>query len=177
MVSSSQTSHVIHFWTSVITEQVFFVSSDATCVAFVNLKPIVAGHVLVIPRQPYTRLSQVPADELTTLFRSVQEVAKGIERIYDAEAVTISIQDGRAAGQSVPHLHVHILPRRSNDIQPKDRVYELLEEWGLHNRQPQTGEIKVDADEDRKARSATEMAKEARFLTDFFSDGRYLTPT
>lgn len=175
MSSSSRTPHEtvpaipsVRFSTFDVTEQTFYVSSDSTCAAIVNLKPIVPGHVLVITRTLYRKLSEVPADVLATLFRSVQEVAKGIERIFDADAVTISIQDGEAAGQTVPHLHVHILPRRKGDIQPKDRVYDLLDEWGFHSQHQQETKVNMDADEDRKARSAREMHNEAHFLATFF---------
>lgn len=164
------TSRPVHFSTFDVTEQAFYVSSDSTCAAIVNLKPIVPGHVLVITRTLYRRLSEVPADVLATLFKSVQEVAKGVEHIFDADAVTISIQDGEAAGQTVPHLHVHILPRRKGDIQPKDRVYELLEEWGFHSHQQQQDKIRVDADEDRRPRSASQMRSEAQFLAAFFDN-------
>lgn len=53
-----------------------------------------------------------------------------IERVYDARALNIAIQDGREAGQSVPHVHAHVIPRRWADLEHlggSDRVYELLD--------------------------------------------------
>lgn len=158
-----------------VTDQVFFRAADSSCFAIVNLKPIVPGHILVVPSAPYHRLSEVPADEVSSLFQSVQEISRGLEKVFEAEAVTIAVQDGAAAGQTVPHLHVHILPRKSGDIVPKDLVYEHLEQWGLDIRKllkkvdKDEPKIWVDADEDRKPRSKEQMQKEATFLGSFFT--------
>ncbi|SJX60546.1 related to Cobalamin synthesis protein [Sporisorium reilianum f. sp. reilianum] len=154
-----------------VTDQVFYRSEDASCSAIVNLKPIVPGHILVIPTTPYHRLSEAPADIVASLFQSVQEIAKGLEKVFEAEALTISVQDGEAAGQTVPHLHVHILPRKAGDIEPNDLVYSHLEQWGFDVKKllNKDKELKVDADEDRKPRSKQEMRKEADFLSSFFN--------
>ncbi|KAJ1030189.1 hypothetical protein NDA16_001100 [Ustilago loliicola] len=154
-----------------VTEQVFYRSADSSCSAIVNLKPIVPGHVLVIPTTPYHRLSEVPSDIIATLFQSVQEISRGLEKVFDADALTVSVQDGEAAGQTVPHLHVHILPRKKGDIEPNDLIYEHLEQWGFDMKKllNQDPTHKVDADEDRKSRSRDEMQKEADFLGSFFT--------
>ncbi|CDS02045.1 hypothetical protein, partial [Sporisorium scitamineum] len=156
-----------------VTDQVFYRSADASCSAIVNLKPIVPGHVLVIPTTPYHRLSEAPAQIVASLFQSVQEISKGLEKVFEAEALTISVQDGEAAGQTVPHLHVHILPRKAGDIEPNDLVYSHLEQWGFDIKKllNKEKELKMDADEDRKPRSKQEMRKEADFLSTFFSAG------
>lgn len=162
----------VNFASFDVTEQTFYRSADGSCAAIVNLKPIVPGHILVIPTIPYHRLSEVPQKIVASLFQSVQEISKGLEKVFRADALTISIQDGEAAGQTVPHLHVHILPRQSGDIEPNDLVYDHLEEWRfdmkklLNNGQDR----KVDADEDRKPRSKAEMRREAAFLSTFFND-------
>ena len=94
----------------------------------------------------------------------------------------MSIQDGVAAGQSVPHVHVHILPRRTTDFEGvNDRVYSALEEaeQGLaddlvnkHSHQilGSTARWAPPRDEDRKSRGEEEMAEEAGWLSNFFHD-------
>jgi bis(5'-adenosyl)-triphosphatase len=72
------------------------------------------------------------------------------------------MQDGRAAGQSVPHVHVHILPRRFGDFQRNDDVYEELENQNLDKA--------ITADEDRKPRTMEEMAAEASILASLFQN-------
>ncbi|PWZ02519.1 cobW-domain-containing protein [Testicularia cyperi] len=157
-----------------VSKQSFYTSADGKCAAIVNLKPIVPGHVLVIPTQSYNRLSEVPSDLIASLFRSVHEIAQGLEKIFEADGLTVSVQDGEAAGQTVPHLHVHILPRKKGDFVPGDLIYERLEQWGFElgkvaAKQQDGG--KIDADEDRKPRSAQEMQEEADFLRPFFANG------
>ncbi|KAF9446111.1 diadenosine 5',5'''-P1,P4-tetraphosphate asymmetrical hydrolase [Macrolepiota fuliginosa MF-IS2] len=162
------------FSTFEVARQAFYKSSLSY--AIVNIKPIVPGHVLVIPTRPVLRLAELNASELTSFMHSVQRVGTVIERAYGADALTVACQDGKAAGQSVPHVHFHLLPRKavgdrySNN---NDAIYPALEE-GEDNlasdlAKPQTREpFKVDADEDRLPRSLEEMEQEARWLRTFF---------
>ncbi|KAG0150409.1 hypothetical protein CROQUDRAFT_29490, partial [Cronartium quercuum f. sp. fusiforme G11] len=79
--------------------------------------------VLVIPkRKEIKRFIELNEMELHDLFKSVKLIGKVIEEAYKAKSLTISIQDGPFAGQSVPHLHVHILPRHPQDFTPNDKV-------------------------------------------------------
>lgn len=92
--------------------QQFFASASGLTVGFVNLKPLVPGHVLLVPRRQAALLGELEDAELADLFWSVRFVQAALERHYGASASLIGIQDGRSAGQTVPHVHVHILPRR-----------------------------------------------------------------
>jgi len=56
-------------------------------------------------------------------------VSKVVEQVYRANALNISVQDGKEAGQSVAHVHVHILPRHTGDFTENDEVYEKLEDF------------------------------------------------
>jgi bis(5'-adenosyl)-triphosphatase len=130
---------------------------------------------------------------------SVQRIGNVIQREYHADALTIacqvlsvigfdltiliqygSHQDGKAAGQTVPHVHFHVLPRKSSGdaFSPpsgrNDDVYPALEEHEktlpqLHqNAQKASRPVGVDAEEDRKPRSMEEMEAEAKWLSTFF---------
>lgn len=96
-----------------------------------------------------------------------------IERVYNASGLNIAMQDGADAGQSVPHVHTHIIPRRKADLDDRgggDAIYGMLEgeegDVGEHQRQ-RSGDRpqfpKVDNDM-REPRSEEAMAKEARML-------------
>ena len=112
--------------------------------------------------------------------RSVQRVGTVVQRVYGADALTIACQDGPAAGQSVPHVHFHILPRKAQGdrfSEDNDSIYPELEtteaslmsdmrEGAKQKHQP----FKVDADEDRKPRSIEEMVAEANWLKGFFTE-------
>ncbi|UZJ53393.1 hypothetical protein CBS101457_002713 [Exobasidium rhododendri] len=140
-------------------------------IGIVNLKPIVPLHVLIIPRKEYKRLGDVPREELHDLFDNVQYVSSKTQELVGASACTVSIQDGADAGQSVPHLHVHILPRKKGDITPNDLIYDHLEAFGLGLKSDleciQAGQEKAlapDADENRKSRTVEQMKEEADWL-------------
>ena len=131
-------------------------------VAFVNLKPVVPGHVLVSPLRCVPRFSGLGAEEVADLWSLAQAVGSRVEPHYGAEGLTLAIQDGPAAGQTVPHVHVHVLPRRPGDFEPNDKVYDAMDqgEKGLAEG--------LDAEPERKPRTPEEMAAEAAALRELF---------
>ncbi|KAK7695335.1 hypothetical protein QCA50_002526 [Cerrena zonata] len=172
------------FSTIDVSRQVFY--RTPLTFAIVNLKPIVPGHVLVIPTRVVNRLTDLNPSELAELMSSVQHVGRTIERAYGADALTIACQDGKAAGQTVPHVHFHLLPRklrgdrfagRNDEVYPElERAEAKLPQDLLKNAQKDgdlaedVEPIKVDADDDRKPRSFDDMEKEAIWLKAFFTD-------
>ena len=145
--------------------QIFF--ETALSIGFVNLKPIVPGHVLIIPKRVEPRLTSLSPEEYHDLFSAVRLCAPVIERHCQAEALNIAIQDGAAAGQSVPHVHVHILPRKLNDFKRNDDVYDHLENQKLDEAFQQT-DSQVDPTAERMPRSKEEMAAESAILRALF---------
>lgn len=98
--------------------------------ALVNLKPILPGHVLVSPRRVVPRVTDLTPAETSDLFLTVRRVGRMVERVYGASSLNIAVQDGVHAGQSVPHVHAHIIPRKPADLDHRggtDAVYDLLD--------------------------------------------------
>jgi len=130
--------------------------------------------VLVLPRRVVPRLADLDPEEVTDLFLSVQHVGKVLEKAYNGQSLTISIQDGKEAGQSVPHVHVHLIPRKSTDFDgDNDRIYPALEDnekelEGNLKSEERGSEWRTPKDEDRKPRSMEEMEKEAGWLQGLF---------
>ncbi|KAI9750454.1 MAG: hypothetical protein M1815_001783 [Lichina confinis] len=165
-----------HFASFNVTSQVFYRTSLSY--ALVNLKPLVPGHVLCCPHRRVARVRDLTGSELADLFQAAQRVSNMIQRVFDASAVNIAIQDGEAAGQTVPHVHAHIIPRRKDDFDGEgDKVYELLESKEgdigrslrtTHERSS-SGFPKVD-EESRKPRSDAEMNREAVWLAKEMQD-------
>jgi len=89
--------------------QIFF--ARRLTVAVVNLKPLCPGHVLVIPRRSVPTMAELDDDEHADLWATVRQVQAIVEACHGASASKLGVQDGKAAGQSVPHVHVHILPQ------------------------------------------------------------------
>ena len=84
-------------------------------IAFLDANPLALGHTLVVPKEPYGRLRDTPPELSTEVFSVVRELTPAIEDAVDADATTVGINDGPAAGQEIPHLHVHIVPRSEGD--------------------------------------------------------------
>ena len=148
-----------------------------------NLKPLLPGHVLVSPRRIVPRFNDLSAAEVQDLFLTVQRVSRMVERVFSATSLNIAIQDGVDAGQSVPHVHAHVIPRKKHDLEHKggtDAIYEMMESEDAHlGKQMQQREEATQAwvieDEERgkfpavdndtrKPRSDKEMQTEAEWL-------------
>jgi len=86
-----------------------------TVAAFLDANPLAAGHTLIVPKDPYERLDELPDDIAADLWTAVQELTPKIEAAVDADATTIGVNNGPAAGQEVPHVHVHVVPRFEGD--------------------------------------------------------------
>jgi diadenosine tetraphosphate (Ap4A) HIT family hydrolase len=101
--------------------------------AFTNLKPVIPGHVLVSPKRIVSRLGDLSESEVADLFSSARLVGKAVLSAHpESDSLTLTVQDGTSAGQTVPHVHVHVMPRSPNDIfntsrKGNDAVYEAIE--------------------------------------------------
>ena len=80
------------------------------CLAFMDVMPQRDGHVLVIPKTPAVTLLDLPAPALSELILCTQRVAKAVQSALDADGITLMQLNGTGAGQTVPHIHFHILP-------------------------------------------------------------------
>ncbi len=88
---------------------------DDKVMAFLDIHPRAPGHALVIPKYHAATLGELPEPEILPLFSAVQRVAQAITGRLGAHGITIGINQGKAAGQEVDHLHVHLLPRWEED--------------------------------------------------------------
>jgi len=88
---------------------------DADSIAFMDIQPVNAGHVLVVPREHYESLLDVPPEIGMHLFRVTMKLAGAVRRVTDCQDMNIVVNSGAAAGQDEPHYHVHIIPRRHGD--------------------------------------------------------------
>lgn len=112
---------------------------------YTNLRPFLPYHILVSPISCKPFLSDLTIEEYSDLFECVRLCLIGLKNY--GTSFTISIQDGKEAGQSVPHVHVHIIPRNENDLIDNDMIY-----------------AKGALDIIREDRSFEEMADEVKIL-------------
>ncbi|MXV61486.1 HIT domain-containing protein [Natronorubrum sp. JWXQ-INN-674] len=91
------------------------VYEDETTIAFLDANPLAPGHTLVIPKAEYERLNDVPDDVATDLYATIHQLVPAVEDAVDADATTVAFNNGEEAGQEVPHVHCHIVPRFEGD--------------------------------------------------------------
>ncbi len=91
------------------------VYEDETTIAFLDANPLSPGHTLVIPKDEYERLNDVPEDVASDLYATIHRLVPTVEASVDADATTVAFNNGEEAGQEVPHVHCHIVPRFEGD--------------------------------------------------------------
>jgi histidine triad (HIT) family protein len=91
------------------------VARDEHTVAFLDVSPLADGHVLVVPRAHVALLEDLAPDDSRALLAAVARLAGPVRASVGAVGSTIGINNGPATGQTVPHVHVHIVPRREGD--------------------------------------------------------------
>ena len=88
---------------------------DKDVVAFMDIQPVNAGHVLVVPRDHFESLEDIPRSMATHVFDVAMMLAPIVKHVGDADGMNILVNSGAAAGQDVFHFHVHVIPRCPND--------------------------------------------------------------
>ena len=83
--------------------------------ALLDAFPLAAGHTLVIPKSHYAKVQQMSEQDAAAVFDIVWKLAGAVETASQVNASTIAIHNGSDAGQEVPHVHVHIVPRKTGD--------------------------------------------------------------
>lgn len=92
------------------------VYEDDQVLAFMDIMPQADGHTLVIPKTPAVTLLDLPADTAAYTIQVVQKVAKAIEVGLDAQGIVLMQLSGAAAGQTVPHVHFHLIPSSVHEL-------------------------------------------------------------
>jgi len=94
-------------------EKASIVFEDAMSLAFLDRRPIYPGHCLLVPKDHYETLTDLPASLVAPLFLNAQLLERAIEEGLQADGTFIAINN--RVSQSVPHLHIHLVPRHRND--------------------------------------------------------------
>ncbi len=87
------------------------VYEDDKVLAFMDISPVSKGHVLVIPKTHAASFLEAEPEDLQAVFAAAQKIAKHMEETLGFEGINILSNAGEAAGQTVPHFHVHLIPR------------------------------------------------------------------
>lgn len=112
-----------------------WVASNELAFAIRDKHPVTPGHTLVIPRRVVATWFDASPEEQRAVFALVDEVKAALDRELRPDGYNIGINVGVAAGQTVMHLHVHVIPRRSGDMEdPRGGVRHVIPEKGNYLR-------------------------------------------
>ncbi len=88
---------------------------DSKVIAFMDIQPVNAGHVLVVPREHYEVLQDIPRDVGAHMYDVATRLIPVVQKVAGAEDMNIVVNSGAAAGQNVFHYHIHLIPRKEGD--------------------------------------------------------------
>ncbi|WP_135303546.1 HIT family protein [Haloarcula amylovorans] len=91
------------------------VYEDDDVLAFLDANPLAPGHTLVIPKAHHETLGDLPGDVGSDVFAALHDLTPAVEAAVDADGSTVAFNNGEEAGQEVPHVHGHIVPRFADD--------------------------------------------------------------
>jgi bis(5'-adenosyl)-triphosphatase len=114
------------FCKKAVIENSFYSTSQFS--ALYNIAPILPGHSLIIPNFHYESLMELTEDEIGAMMVFAREVTSVLKSAFGCDGFDWTIQDGVSAGQTVPHLHLHIIPRKPNDLNGSNEWYSKIPE-------------------------------------------------
>lgn len=91
------------------------VYDDDASFAFLDIHPLAVGHTLVVPKKHAVRFEDLDSESAARLWKAVHKLTPWVLQATGAKATTIAVNNGKEAGQEVPHVHVHLVPRRPGD--------------------------------------------------------------
>lgn len=91
------------------------VLADEHTFAFLDIGPLARGHLLLIPKEHYVTIDQMPADQAAGLLRHLPALARALKKVTGCEGVNVLQNNGAVAHQVVQHVHFHLIPRTSGD--------------------------------------------------------------
>ena len=101
-------------------------AADAGCLALYDISPVLPGHSLILPRRHVRGLLDLGDEEAAAMMGFARKVTRVLIRAFKADGFDWAIQDGTAAGQTVPHLHLHVIPRHDGDLPDPGDWYPAL---------------------------------------------------
>jgi histidine triad (HIT) family protein len=94
------------------------VYEDEKVLAFLDIRPLNEGHTLVIPKAHYENIFDVPQELNAYIHGVTKQIAIAVKKATNADGISIIQQNGKAANQDIPHLHVHVIPRYEGQKMP-----------------------------------------------------------
>ena len=90
------------------------VTETENSIAFLDVFPLSRGHTLIIPKHHYEKVQDITVDDNTDLFETLRKVVSKVDKITGS--TLLAIHNGKESGQEIPHVHVHLIPRKPSDL-------------------------------------------------------------
>ena len=88
---------------------------NADCLSFLDIGPLAEGHTLLIPKRHFASLADIPGDVLGRALMALPRLVRAVTAATGAEGCNVLVNEGKVAGQVVPHVHIHVIPRVTGD--------------------------------------------------------------
>lgn len=95
-------------------------------IAIYNIAPILPGHVLIISKQHINKFMEVNDKHMTELIKFSRQIIRTLSKAFKTDSFNWTLQEGTAAGQTIEHMHIHIIPRQKNDLPEPGDWYPKL---------------------------------------------------
>jgi histidine triad (HIT) family protein len=148
---------------------VALVHEDDSTFAFLDINPIAKGHTLVVTKKHYENLLATDKNDLKVLIETIQKVSAAIVKAMGAEGFNVLMNTGEVAGQLIPHVHFHVVPRFKDDNVPignaprgkyeENEIQEIMEK--IRNEIP--AEEKVEEKEEAEEEKPVERSDEEAY--------------
>lgn len=99
-----------------LNEGIIVRSANNRFLALYNIRPVFVGHLLVLPTGHISRFTDIPMDDAAEFLQFQQDVILALKRVYGTESFNTLLQEGEYSGQSIQHLHLHVIPRTKGDL-------------------------------------------------------------
>lgn len=117
------------------------VYEDEAFVAFLDINPVNPGHTLIVPKEHSENILDMSEAPLTGIGAIIQKIARAVKTATEADGINVTMNNGQAAGQLVPHAHTHVIPRISADgyeqwkgkVKPTDEEFTATKEKIIEN--------------------------------------------
>lgn len=88
---------------------------DESVLVFLDIAPISKGHALIIPKEHHVSITSLPTAQREAMMRVAPDIGAALMRVTDSDGFNFLLSNGQCAGQVVPHVHLHVIPRRPDD--------------------------------------------------------------
>jgi histidine triad (HIT) family protein len=109
------------------------VYEDSDVIAFMDIKPVSKGHTLIIPKTHFEDIFDIPEEQIGIAHKITKRIAFAVKKVTQADGISIVQQNGKASGQEIFHLHIHVIPRFERVKLPKFGEVDFASRQSLEN--------------------------------------------